>query len=135
MLPASVFNELRRSAIAELDKIRIANNKPKYTFSNININTAERFNPKQKKIRIELHKASQLENLDQSDLEQIILPIHEVYENADDLLQIKEILAIAPPRFMAGNEKELIIKLKKLKEKAFLICIAAIWLTSRLARI
>ena len=119
MLPASAFNDLRRKVISELDNIRIGKNSNKYTDGNVELNFPKTLNIKEKKIRVELHKASQVEELDVCDLEQIILPLNEVISATDELLEIKDILAIAPPRFIAGNEKEIIEKLKSLKSKGF----------------
>ena len=119
MLPASVFNELRRNVILELDKVRLVKNKADYTIRKVELNFTKALGTKKRTIRLELHKASQLQGLNLGDVEQIILPLNEVVSKADSLLNTKEILTIAPPRFMAGNEKEVIEKLKALKEKHF----------------
>lgn len=119
MLPASVFNELRRNVITELEKIRLAKNKPNYTIGNIEFDFPKALKSEKRTIRLDLHKASQLDEVDISAVEQIILPISEVYSNAEELLKFKDILAISPPRFIAGTENEIITKLKELKEKGF----------------
>ncbi len=120
MLPASELNELRRKAITELDKIRLVKNKPIYTISNVEMDFPKALTPKEKTIRLELHKASQLQGLSISDIEEIILPLDEVIAKAEGLLKIKNVIAIALPRFIAGNEPEVIEKLRKLKEKGFI---------------
>ena len=119
MLPASAFNALRRTVVDRLDKIRIEENKPKYTIRNIVTNSFVSAKIAVPTFRLELRHAEQLLQMDAAGAEKILLPLDEVFKHREALLPFSEKLMIMPPRFMPGTEPEVENRLRVLKEAGF----------------
>ncbi len=111
----SRINALRRQVCEGLDVVRAAANDRTVPFVNVDITDFEGgCECEQPKIRIEISSLKQLENIDLSDIEFVIMPL-EMCKNAD-FAALGEKLMAALPRF-TFDEENVIERLRALKEK------------------
>ncbi len=105
MLPVSSLNELRRQATDKLDQLRTQRNTTVKQPVNESVEPLERDVPKSPKLRVSVTSASQLQGLDTTKLEYVIIPIAEVDKLSDYSNKDKTILSL--PRY-TSNEKLLL---------------------------
>lgn len=115
---ASEINTLRRNAIENIYNQR-KKNTPQYTVSNFTFLKKEKtFSKTTPKIRLRAENIKCLEDIDFSDIEYIILPMHSICKDNLSENIIKEKVIIEPPRFI-NNEEKIISELTKLKNSGF----------------
>ncbi len=111
----SRINALRRQVCEGLDGVRAAANDRSVPFVNVDITDFEgRCECEEPKIRIEISSLKQLENIDLSDIEFVIMSL-EMCKNADFAALGEKVMA-ALPRF-TFDEENVIESLRALKEK------------------
>lgn len=111
---ASSLNELRRRLISRIDSDRINRNQP-----NININTDYFLELSSKisvesvpKVWIRIREYSQLQNVDTSTIDRIIIPLDSILSQDSISKELATKLIVQPPRFIS-NELDTIEKLSK----------------------
>lgn len=115
MIPASLLNDLRRRAVEEIDKIRIENNKPKYTICKPDLQIEKINQNKSKEIRIELLKSDGIDRIRLDNVSHIILPLSEINSNICKSKDLYTKIIAALPRFIV-DEKSLDSALSKLSD-------------------
>lgn len=117
ILPASQLNALRRTAVEEADKLRLAAKRKKHTFGEAEINITKKHGHTKKTLRAEIMTAEQLDGITE-DIELIIMPLDEVLKNTDKCRPFSDRLILSLPRFTADEEK-LCQKLETAKSAGF----------------
>ncbi len=117
VVPASALNNLRRTACEKLDEIRIENYTNSYNINEYDFEYNKSKFVKDKLLRIEVKKLSQLKDVDINKLEYVIVPIDEIikHENVDIN---KNKIIVSLPRYM-NDENEIILNVQKIKSFGF----------------
>ncbi|MFA5658305.1 MAG: DUF3656 domain-containing protein [Oscillospiraceae bacterium] len=116
MLSAAALNELRRTAIEGLDAVRIKKNTVTRTASGFSFRKQHAHGPSNPAFRIEAAFASQLESIDLSEAEAVIIPLKEAVKLAD--YTDKGSIIISLPRYI-NDEKAVFESLKAAKALGF----------------
>lgn len=114
ILPASCLNDLRRRACETLDNQRMKSNTKIYKINDFVFKPFKDTNINMPKLRLEVTKANQLENVNLDDIEKIIIPLEEWKK----VIHIKDKVVLSLPRF-TNFEEYIIDELKLAKEKGF----------------
>lgn len=120
IIPAAELNRLRREAVAQLDRERIAANTPKIRFIDKDISTVKLSHHAKSsapEIRVRLERAEDIKEVPE-EISSVILPLRECFK-----IPPSERIIIAPPAF-SFNEEELRQNLHKLRSVGFsrLLC-------------
>lgn len=114
IIPASRLNALRREAVEEMNKARLAAKKKPQQFCDVDLNFVKKLNIKRKSIRVQVYSAEQLEGVPNY-AEIAYVPLNELLKNTEKCLNCGVKTGIAMPRFVT-EEKSLEEKLIKAKE-------------------
>lgn len=114
ILTASILNDLRRRVCEALDNQRMKANTKQIEICDFDFEPLKSESEDKKSIRIEVAKASQLENVNIDDIEKVIIPL----EDWKKVIDIKDKVILSLPRF-TNFEEDVIEELKLAKEKGF----------------
>ncbi|MCM1022802.1 MAG: U32 family peptidase [Prevotella sp.] len=118
---AAAVNALRREAVLKMNEARISRAKPAGVFrERVSELPAKGWeNPAEKKVRVRLYRAEQLDVIKSANADEIVVPL----ELCGKVGEISDRLIIAPPRFTA-DENALAEKLKALRGAGYkrLLC-------------
>lgn len=113
IVPASVINSLRRSALDELEKKLISVNRVTFTPLQIKIPEKKRISPL--KYRVRVARLSQIpKNL--TNVENLYIPLSAEENSVEKLKNLPVCLGIEVPRGIFGAEKQVETRLLKMKE-------------------
>ncbi|MCD7731058.1 MAG: U32 family peptidase [Oscillospiraceae bacterium] len=115
VIPASGLNALRREAVAEMNRARLAAKKRHTESNDIRLDFPKMRNTKPKSIHLRLYSAEQLGGVPEY-AEIIYLPLDEIIGNWEKCSAFKDKIAAAVPRFTV-NENLLREKLSKIKNQ------------------
>lgn len=114
IVPASILNDLRRRICEALDEQRIKTNTNIFNIESFDFKPIKTQNIEKREIRIEVTKASQIENVSLDDVEKVIIPVDEWKK----VIDIKDKVILSLPRF-TNFEEDTIEELKLAKENGF----------------
>lgn len=114
IVPASVLNELRRNICEQMNNARIKANTPCYSFNSFKGEVLKESELTNKKIRIETDNVSELENIDLTYVDKIIIP----YDKWKKAKEFKDKIILSLPRY-TKEEEYVIEELQSAKENGF----------------